>query len=261
MRNWLVLILAAVVLAGCANGYAKFYKPVPEGALTIPSQEEPVVFAGSGDPKQDVAQMFVESYGLVGVSEFNGAAQKHAGAIAQAKKVGANRIILDSKYRNTQSGVMPMTTPTVSTAYTSGTVYGGVGSSARYSGMTTMYGSETTYIPYSVDRFDQRALYFAPLPRKGVGIQFILATNETRQAAGTNKGYQIMLIRRGSPAFRADFLPGDLVVMIGGRDIVEPRDYRAALVLSQGQDTEFVLYRGATRLVKQMRIPEEDETW
>jgi hypothetical protein len=267
MRNWLVLILAAMTLAGCVNPYEKFYQPVREGAFVIPSTEEPMELPSSGDLKQDVRLMYQEGYGLIGSSGFNAAMADRAGAIAQAKKIGANRFIIEAKYRSTQSGMMPITTPTTSTSYTSGTVrstggyYSGLGSSASYSGTTTTYGSETTYIPYSVDRYEQHALYFGPLPREGLGAFMIPPTEETRQQAGTNKGYQILVIRRGSPEFRADMLPGDLIVTIGGRDIVEPRDYWAAVAANYGRETEFVLYRGSARIVKKLRIPERDETW
>jgi hypothetical protein len=267
MRNWILAALAAMTLAGCVSPYQEFYEPAREGAFVIPTTEEPMEIPSSGDLKQDVRLMYQEGYGLIGSSGFNAPLADRAGAIAQAKKIGANRFIVEAKYRGTRSGVMPITTPTTSTSYTSGTVtssggyYSGLGNSASYSGITTTYGSETTYVPYSVDRYEQHALYFGPLPRKGLGIFFASPTEEARQLAGTNKGYQVMLVRRGSPAFRADILPGDLVVSIGGRDMTEQGDYRAAQAANYGRETEFVIYRGADRIVKKLRFPAQDETW
>lgn len=261
MRNWFFAVLAALPLAGCVNPYAKFYQPSRDGEQVILTQEEPREIPSSGDLKQDVRLMFQEGFGLIGSSGFNAAIADRKGAIAQAKKIGANRFIIEAKYRSTQSGMMPITTPTTSTSYTSGTAYGSYGSSASYYGTTTTYGSETTYIPYSVDRYEQHALYFGPLPRKGLGAFMIAPTDEIRRQAGTNKGYQIVVIRRGSPEFRADMLPGDLIVTIGGRDIVEPSDYWGAVAANYGRETEFVLYRGSDRIVKRLRIPEPDEIW
>jgi len=261
MRKWILAAVAAVALTGCVNPYQKFYYPAREGAVVIPSMEEPREIPSSGDLKQDVRLMYQEGFGLIGSSGFNAALADRKGALAQAKKIGANRFIIEAKYRSTQSGMMPITTPTTSTSYTSGTAYGSYGNSASYYGTTTTYGSETTYIPYSVDRYEQHALYFGPLPRKGLGAFMIAPSDEARQQAGTNRGYQVLVIRRGSPEFRADMLPGDLIVAIGGRDIVEPSDYWSAVAANYGRETEFVLYRGSDRIVKRLRIPEPDETW
>lgn len=260
MRNWTFAALAALMLSGCANNYQKFYKAEPPDWKLVRSMEEPVLAQSSGTAQVDIQRMFTDGYGVIGSSAFVAPLADRAGAIAQAKKVGANRVLLASQYRSTRSGAMPITTPTSSTAYTSGNVYGSYGSSARYSGTTTTYGSETTYVPYSVDHYVQYALYFGPLQRKGLGVMLDRPTDEAKRAAGTNKGHQVSAVRRGSPAFQADILPGDLIVTIG-RDMVEPDDFTAAVISNQGSKTEFVLYRASTQITKTLVMPMPDETW
>jgi hypothetical protein len=258
----LAAILTALVLSGCASGYQQFYRPASADWKVVRSTDEPVVSRSSGRPQEDVGTMFEAGYGLVGTAAFVGALQDRAGAVAQAKKVGANRVVIGNTYRNTQSGVTPITTPTTTTAYTSGSVrpYGG-GYGASYSGMTTIYGSETTYIPYSVDQYEQYALFFAPLQRKGLGLMVYMPTDEAKRLAGTNKGHQVTHVRRDSPAYRADILPGDLLVTFGGRDLIEPKDFITAVTASYGRDIDVVMYRGSVRIVKHLFLPGPDQTW
>lgn len=265
MRSWVFAVCAALTLAGCANGYQKFFEAGPPHSQVILSQEAPVILPASGKPKLDIDRMYEEGYWVLGAAEFNGAIADTQGAVAQARKIGANRILIWTKYTNTVSGVMPVTTPTTTTAYTSGTItprgYGYSGGSASYSGTTTIYGSQTTYVPYSVSRYDQYALYFAPMERKGTGLLLIEPTDEVRQQAGTNKGLQVRVVRRGSPAFQADIMAGDLIVAINGYEIVHRDDYPTLIAVNEGKDVEVTLYRGSVLLSKRLAVLPRDLIW
>ncbi len=180
---WIFLIVNC--LGGCTNGYEQFYKPTPGLANSLihvqPFSGEPRLASNSGDVKRDIRAMYEQGYVLVGVSDFVGAAANQSGAIAQAKKVGAAVVLISSKYQNTVSGALPLTLPTATTSYSSGTVnaFGSGGSATgNYSGMTTTYGTQTTYIPYSIDKYEQAAFYFAPLERAGFGVMLNPLTDD-----------------------------------------------------------------------------------
>lgn len=202
--------------------------------------------------------MFEQGYVLVGWVSFDGPEASHDEALEQAHKVGAEIVLVRSAYRNTVTGSIPITTPTASTSYTGGTVsaYGAGGyASGAYSGTTTTYGTQTTEIPYSVDRYDQQALFFAPMVRKGIGIQGAPATDEQKQSAGTNHIFVVAAVRNGSPAFRADILPGDIVLTVAGQPVYDSESFHAALLNSEAAPIDVVLLRAGVRTTKRIQVP------
>jgi serine protease Do len=114
----------------------------------MPSGNEPWIMSAGADPKADVRRMYEDGYSVIGVSAFVGAAAAQSGAIEQAKKVGAAAILIGAKYRNTETGSIPITTPTATTSYSTGNVnaFGSGGSAfGTYAGSTTTYGTQTTW--------------------------------------------------------------------------------------------------------------------
>lgn len=214
-----------LAIAGCANGYAEFYQTLPSAAVAQPTPGiEPSVRASTGDATKDADSMYAEGYIAIGYSSFNGPAQGLRGALEQGKKVGATYVVVSAQYAYTVSGAMPITTPTAQTSYTTGTVnaYGSGGyASGNYSGTTTTYGSQTAYVPYSIPRYDQAAVYFAPLPRTGLGAWLRLPTDGEARALGTARARIVRSVRRGSPAYNADLLPGDVIRAVDGQPFDE----------------------------------------
>lgn len=163
LANWksFTVLAIAVFVAGCGNPYQRFYSPHPSATnhskFFAPSSGEPTLLRGT-TPEQDEMTMLREGFFAIGWSSFNAGQISDEMAIAQAKKVGADRVVVYRIYRNTQSGNIPVTLPNTQTAYHSGGVFG-AGGSAMYSGTSTTYGTQTTYIPYSIDKYDHTATY------------------------------------------------------------------------------------------------------
>lgn len=263
MRRKICAIALILALGGCANGYQQFYTPAPTGTIPFAAAQatEPTVLASSGRADQDMLAMYTRGYGLVGYSSFNGPNKGVRGAIAQAKKVGATIVVVSAEYARTVSGVVPITTPTTSTTYSTGTV-SAIGSSGQsaygsYNGTATTYGTRTNYIPYSVDRYDQQAIYFAPLAREGLGIHVKLLTPEQAQSLGTNKAVMVDAVRTGSPAFLADVFPGDALKAINDLPVYDAPTFRAA-VAQHGQ-LRLTLIRGGAERTITTTVPEG--TW
>lgn len=255
----------ALALSACASPYQKFYHATANQTLTgaiVPFSGEPAVSMGSNNPRQDVRNMYEQGYMVVGWSSFVGPAQAKTGAITQAKAVGAERVLLYSKYRNTVTSAVPLTLPTATTSYSSGSVsaYGsggyGVG---NYSGMTTTYGTETTYIPYSVDKYDQMAVYFAPMKREGLGILFHKLTDAERQTIGSNFGVEVVAVRTGSPAFKADIISGDFLLSLNGTPIYDATSEQQAMATARGHDVTMALFRSGKTITKSVLVP--DGNW
>lgn len=261
LRRTFLICVALATLSGCENPYAEFYKSTRAPGVTIaaePSAIEPRIVSSSGDLQRDVQRMFEDGYAVIGVASFVGPAQHESAAVSQAKKVGAAIVIIANQYRNTETGAMPLTLPTATTSYSTGTVsaYGTGGSAfGNYSGSTTTYGTQTTYIPYSVDKYNQEALFFAPLDRRGLGIMFDRLSDGRRRQIGTNQGEQITAVRKGSPAFVADILPGDVLLSIDGQSVYDQPSMQSALSAATGHEVELHLMRGAAPIIKKVTIP------
>jgi hypothetical protein len=236
-------LLAVALLSGCQSGFSQFYEDYStpwQGQLIAPTGD-PRVVPGGGNADQVVASMFADGYVLIGVSSFNGPTESRTAAIQQARKVGAERIVLDVQYTNTNQGAIPLTTQQVVTSTTRGTAsaYGTGGSAyGTYSGTTTTTVPQTTYIPYSVDRYDQMALYFAPLGPPCFGVLLTELSDEDKRLIGSNRGARVNAVRRGSSAYNADILPGDLVVSVDGhalsQDIPLRRGVSSAVGVRRG---------------------------
>lgn len=251
----------ALALAGCASGYKQFYTPVQFSgtAASLPYAAPPELKGSSGNSERDIAYMWSEGFAPVGYSSFNGPAESQSAALKQAKAVGARFVVVDARYVSTITGSIPVTTPTTSTSYTSGTVSSGR-TSGTYSGTVTTRGSTTSYIPYSIDRYDQSAVYFAPLERRGLGTYGAPVSPQQARQIGTNKGYYVEAVRRGSPAFDADILPGDVLLEINSAPIMDFETYRTALRAAYGTRARILVLRGGRRVAIEVPLS-ADGSW
>jgi len=246
VRTCAVLGLAWCLTA-CASGYSQFYTDYSAGGHGIaPATKAPQIVNVPGSADDVVFDMFTNGYTIVGESSFNGTAEDTSGALAQAKKVGAEYVVLRSDYTHTVSGSIPMTTIQTVTSTSTGTAsaYGTGGmATGNYRGTTTTTVPNTTYIPYSVSRYDQLALYFAPMAEACIGFYQVDLTDGEKSMLGTNKGYRIAAVRKGSPAFNSDILPLDYVMTLDGRPFTEQTP-----LPKRGQVVEFGLVRNGERV-------------
>lgn len=251
--------IACLFLAACASGYAQFYQPLPTGPITAePFSGEPSLITSTGSQTSDVDAMYTRGFGPIGYASFNGPMQGVAAALAQGKKVGAQYVVVSQQYASTVTGAIPMTTFSPQTTYTSGTVnaYGSGGyASGTYNGTSTTYNQTTTYIPYSIQRYDQAALFFAPLAREGVGLRVNEITPQDAERLGTQKGVIVSAVRRGSPAFEADILPGDILTRIGNSEVYDRPTASAALLATYGSDALVKLLRRGVLIDKIVHVP------
>jgi len=257
LKGILPALVVAVIVVGCANPYETSYRPINVSSITPPAQftGEPRLEAASSDNgRSEIFRMYQDGYGLIGVSAFVSEAHSASEVLAQAKKVGAAVVVVQRKYRNTETGVRTIDVPTVNTVDSSGTIYGS-GGSASYSSTSTVYGTRTEAIPYSADKFTHEALYFVPLQRVGPGILMSPMTDEQKRIAETNQGSAVVAVRKDSPAYKADIVPGDIILSIDGYKILDRSSTAAALDSTQGREATYVLMRNGRRLEKKVAVP------
>jgi PDZ domain-containing protein len=259
MSKIVAIGVTLALLTGCSNGFEKYYRPAPPAALAaaapslVPPPPTPAVYTHSADMQADGKRLLEDGYAFIGESSFYGPANRsnQEQAVAQGKKVGASVVLFKSEYMDTRSGVVPYTVANpavVSTVNTSGTVYGN-GGSASYSGTGTVAtpGGYSTYaIPYSVDRNTFYASYWAKRdPNKiHLGMYYRPLDDATRHKLERNTGLQVFIVIRGTPAFSANFLEGDILLKLNGRDITDAQSLTAELAQLAGQRVTIDLLRG-----------------
>lgn len=230
MRKILIAALALGAQPAWANDWEKFFTAVPQEG-TIDATVAPEVLPSTGDIDKDVEGMFRRGYVAVGYTSFNASNDKTRDGERLAAKLHARYMIVGTKLTSSQSAVMPLTLPNTTTSYTSGTAsaYGSGGyAQGTYSGTTTTYGTQTTFIPYRINRFDKTAIYFKEIPRKGVGLKIRDLTNQEMAALGTRHAVFVQFVRDGSPAYNADIFPGDIILQVNGAPF-DPSHWRQAV--------------------------------
>jgi hypothetical protein len=233
MRVKLVAALSsASLLAGCAtSNVAQFYQPVPHRSATAPVNVDPEFKRSSGNMVEDVASEATNGYELVGYSAFNGPEASKIAENAQAKQVGATIVIYGAKY-----------VETVNT--------GAIGSTTF-----TKYGAFSLAIPTSVRKYDQISLFFVKAPRIGLGTYMQALKSEEHAKIGTNKGMRIMATVKGSPAFNADVLPGDILLAINDKPVFDGDSLHSAAEAAYGSQAKLSLLRDGQPVEKTVALP------
>jgi hypothetical protein len=168
----IVVFLAAALLSAAsasANDWEKFYRPAVDPSLVIPSTVEAEQVPFTGNIEQDSDAMWRRGFIAIGYSYFNSANSKTKDAFRLAKKLKARFVAIATELTSSETRSVPITTPTTSTTFSSGTanVTGSRGSATgNYSGTSTTTGTQTTYFPMTVNRFDKLAIYYAEVPKK-----------------------------------------------------------------------------------------------
>ena len=254
----LMIVLMAVWVSGCTSGYKQFYRPLSGAPVPDPLNSEPITASSTGNTETDILRMFEAGYVLIGSSNFVGPLEDTSAAVRQAKSVNAARVVVGGRYQSTAQGSMPITTPTTTTAYTTGTanIYGGgMPTYGTYSGTTTYYGTQTSYVPYSVDRYEQFALFFSPAPPRILGALMAPMTDAMKQAVGSNKGVAIRAVMNRSPAYQADLNPGDVILSIDGTETVDIPTAQNLIRQKIGEDMDLQIFRSGKSFSKHVLVP------
>lgn len=226
--------VAALPTSVAANDWEKFYRPM-NSMPTVPASGDPETVPSTGDFDRDAEAMWRRGYAPIGFTSFSTDNGKTSDAVRLAKKLKARFLIIRTNLTSSSTTSVPLTLPTTQTSYTSGTAnaYGSGGyASGTYSGTTTTYGTKTTYIPITVERFDKLAVFFQEVPRVGMGIYARELTADEMIALDTRKAIAVRFVRDGSPAYAADIFPGDIITHLNGQ-AVDPQVVQSAVTGAQ----------------------------
>jgi len=253
-----LLVIGALLLAGCANPYKQFYTDntggmdfFKNGYAILPSNGPQLMRGGNQD--EDAQKMMEDNYVLLGYSSFFGREFKESLAIAQGKEIHADVVLLYMNFKDTQSGNMPLVLPDTQTSTTQGT---GVVGMTPYSGSftTTTYGSRTMYMPFNVNRYDYLAWYWVKRRVPLLGIIPRDLTAEERKKIGTNKGIFIAVTVKNSPAYKADVFKGDIIIKIDDEDVLGAKEFLEFIKEKAGKKVVLTIVRDGNQLTKEIQL-------
>jgi hypothetical protein len=264
MRNLIrsCLALLALTICGCMNPYAKFYRDLTNGVdisshpnMEISSAPPRLVHTGNHD--ETAMQLREEGYHAIGLSSFWAKDYSETKAIEQAEHVKASVVLFSKKYRNSESGSVPLTLPTTQTSYNSfsGNVYGTGGSANYYgSGSTTTYGTQTTYLPYTNHYYDYMVSYWVKQKNFRFGIEPKELSETDKVALQSNKGVRVDLVVKNTPAYEADILKGDFIKQIAEDPILDTKSFFKAIDKHEGTTVKIMLIRNGQEITKEVSI-------
>jgi hypothetical protein len=104
------MLLLVLVVAGCANPYAKFYQGTPDARVSpyyVSSNEELKIFS-TDDFTRDIKALIRKGYMPVGQSAFNAGSNSvtEAQLREHAAKIGAHVVLVSSKFTHSVSGAL-----------------------------------------------------------------------------------------------------------------------------------------------------------
>ncbi|MCW9034010.1 MAG: PDZ domain-containing protein [Rhodospirillales bacterium] len=258
----LVIVVSLMgFLAGCVlgNPYQQFYTPnsgLSEDTRSqlIPSKGNPIVFRGTTREK-DVDRMTSDGYVKIGTSGFIGVEESEESAIAHAKKIGADRVVLYKNFSHTENDMILITEPNNQTSYHSGSLSSG----SSYQGTTTTYGTQTSYIPYTTRKYDHGATFWSKIRRGGLGITIADLTPQQKAEIGSNKGVSVLAVIKGSAAYEADIVPGDILRFIDKEQVEDTRSVGKQIKFFFGKTANLELWRNGKKIQKAVFIPLYDQ--
>jgi len=236
MKHLISVIIATFAFALSAPAFANVFKDYYKSSSVdignvVQSKTKPQVYS-SQDINADCQRMLEDGYTILGVSNFvwTTADTKHAAKFA--KKLGASVVLIHYRFQETVAGgtmIMPM--------------IGGYG------------GALAT--PINFHRYEQTAYFFAKTKpgKMPYGIWMNDLTTEQSRDLGTSKGVGVQAVVRGSPAFDADLLAGDIILTFAGRDISTPERWDAVKSSHSGQTVPVEIMRNGKRMTLQITAP------
>jgi hypothetical protein len=257
LMSRITIIIACILLTSCASGYQQFYKPYVD-ARTLPDVkmlgegEEPNIFT-TNDLDRDAKIAISRGYRPIGTSSFNGKLGSKQEVIDQAKEIGAVLVLVNAKFAGTRTTTSPLFLPNNQTTYNSGSVYGTYGS-ANYTGTSTTY--DTTVIPITThqQRYDQTALYFVKSSKRPkFGLFLIDLSPELRLKYERNTGAIVNIVAEDSPAFKANVLPGDVLIELNGNPITNAKHAKELMESTSPNDGKCslkVIHNGTEKLIE-----------
>ncbi len=243
-------LLLGLAACGCSQSeYATSFQSsmgMPPPAVTDYRGMNLVAFTGtpriieSALTSQEQIQYLEEGWVSLGESSFYGPLESNGALIDQARKVGAEIVLVSRVLGQRVQGVTPYTTYEPVTVYR----FGG----RRGQRVDTAFVPQTNYMPYAENWYAQRAIYFTHrIQPPSFGALARELTIEDRKRLGFNAGVSVVCCVRNTPAWNAGLLPDDVIVSLGGAQISGTGELRTAILQNAGKSVSVQYQRGGEK--------------
>jgi len=223
----LVLALVLLSMTACVvnytdsdyNPYKKFYKgmsrtEVEADSSLIISGAELLLLEGK-DIQKDSEWYLSNGYKNIGITSFEDDQTDLKYAMEYAKSLHATMILVYRQYSRTKAG------------------------SVTYFPLSFMGITQDN----SVDRFNFIVTYWIKAKPPIFGAGLIDLTQEQKLKIQSNKGAFLSYIVKGSPAYNANIIPGDIVLRINDNEILDMVDLQNTIDRLAGTQVTVTLFR------------------
>ena len=227
-------VMASVAAAAEVNLYEKNYKAQNSGNLKSQEANPDTKMYASSHKDEDNISMLEAGYDMIGSSGFDGAVVPSEQALAHAKSIKADTVLVYSKYASTKTSSSKLQL---------------VKEAAKNGGEI-----DAEALKEEPMQYHYYASYWAKLPMPLLGVNVIklkLKTNaegEELKNVKEEAGLKIIAVIKASPAAKAGVVTGDVLLKIGDVELVKPDDLYAAVQRYAGQTVTVVLQRANTPL-------------
>lgn len=98
------------------------------------------------------------------------------------------------------------------------------------------------------------ATYWIKLKPLVFGVHVQDPDPETRQKIGSNKGVVVYAVIKGSPAFYADILKGDVLQKVGNVEVYDAKLFQETIARYAGQKITFEILRDGKEIYKEIQL-------
>jgi membrane-associated protease RseP (regulator of RpoE activity) len=253
----LSIFLLPCLLAGCAiNPYNQFYqdftaqRSVEERQRLLPPSPEPQIEAVSIENVDEVNRHTYEhGFVMIGAASFAGRMYGEDKLREKAKAVGADVVLYNAGYLNSQQTVLALPSYQSGQSYTTqhnGVVSGpglGYGTYSGTSTTTTPGTWSTQYVPYQVDVYRQSATFWRRC-KTVLGANCLSLPDDLRVKLQQNGGVYVDAVVEGSPAFKANLMRGDVILELDGTTVSTIQDFHDSIKSRAGRKITLKVVRG-----------------
>jgi hypothetical protein len=251
-----LIVVTATILSGCAstgsgnNPYERYYNAIPFfDALPAQYFQAPpsvIQLERTDDMVKSIARVEEDGALFIGELAMTGTRPDMYQVIALGQKHGAAGALVMIKPLEKRSGVQTITTPNYSMS--TGNVMGNSGGGTfGATGQSSSIGYTTQAVPYEQNIYAINVMYYkkASGPEAfSLGASVKEVSQEDRQLAKDNRGVYVAGVVRGSNAFKANILPGDVIVRVEGRDIFGRTEFTDVLTEIRKDEITIDVRRG-----------------
>jgi hypothetical protein len=256
------MAVAFIVLSACGNPYRLNYVSVldrlPAQPAFAPSTPTPRIVEAK-NPREDSVRLVEEGFMPIGYVKFNSVKADQKLALAQAKDLGADVVLTSIQFTNVVNETVPTTVytgPETVRVDEHGNVWNGGVNYNRSQTVTYEGHYETEFVNRETAFYDQKALFFRKLQSPIFGGAVSPLPEEVRNSLGRNRGVVVRAVVKGSPAFRADVLKGDILIALEGEDIIEPGEFYKRVESLAGRSVSVSIFRNGQALELPVKLGE-----